>query len=101
MYPHGELNRLAFHKALLRQRISWRREECAVAAAGALRPLAWLDRAIALWKQLRPFAKLAAIPLTLLAKRVLFPRFRVFSSLLRWGPAIFGAARMVGAMRRS
>lgn len=100
MYPDGELTRLARHKAILRERISLRREEFAFAAAAAIRPLAWLDRVVALWRQIRPFAKVAAIPLALLAKKVFFPRFRIFTSLFRWGPAIFGAARLANAMRR-
>ena len=100
MYPDGELTRLSYHKAALRRRIAIRREECAAAAAGATRPLAWLDRAIVWWKKVKPLTKVVAIPLTLLAKRLIFPRFRLFSSLLRWGPALFGAAKMAGAFRR-
>ena len=53
MYPDGELNELAVYKAILRRRISRRREDCAVAATGALRPLAWLDRAIVFGKSAR------------------------------------------------
>lgn len=100
MYPTGELSRLARHKALVCQRISRRRDELAAAATEAMRPLTWLDRAVALWQQIKPLAKIAAIPLAMLAKKVFFPRFRIFSSLLRWGPAIFGAVRMATAMRR-
>ena len=77
-----------------------RREECVVAAERLTRPLLWLDRAAAWWKQVRPFAKLAAIPLALLAKRLIFPRIKVFRSAFRWGPAIFGAIKMASAMRR-
>lgn len=40
MYPDGELNELAVYKAILRRRITRRREDCVAAAAGALRPLA-------------------------------------------------------------
>jgi len=100
MYPDRELDRLAWHKASLRQRISVRRVECTVAAEELTRPLLWLDRAAIWWKQVRPFAKLAAIPLALLAKRLIFPRFRLFRSAFRWAPAIFGAIKMASAMRR-
>ena len=100
MYPDGELNRLARHKAILRERITLRREECAIAAAAAIQPLAWLDRVVTMWRKVRPYAKLAAIPLGLLVKRAFFPRFRIFRSLFRWAPAIFGAARLASAMRR-
>jgi hypothetical protein len=100
MYPDSELTHLSWHKAALRHRISLQREVCAAAAADVVRPLVWLDRATTLWKQIRPFAKLAAIPLALLAKRMIFPRFKLFGSLFRWGPAIFGAFRMASAMRR-
>ena len=101
MYPSGELNQLALHKARLRLRISHRRDELAIAAAEAARPLEWLDRAVAWWRKVKPVAKLAAIPLSLLVKRVLFTRLRIFTSLLRWGPAIFGAMRLASAWRRS
>lgn len=100
MYPDGELKRLARHKEILRERISLRREECAIAAAAAARPLAWLDRVVALWRQIRPLARVAAIPLGLLAKRLFFPRLRLFTSLFRWAPAIFGAVKLASAMRR-
>jgi hypothetical protein len=91
---------LGWHKAALRRRITLRRLETADAVAEVVRPLHWLDRAAALWQQVKPFAKLAAIPLGLMAKRVFFPRFKLFGSLFRWGPAIFGAFKMAGAMRR-
>ena len=100
MYPDGDLARLDAHKTALRRRIGARREECAAATRGVERPLAWLDRAVALWRRLRPFAALAAIPLTLLAKRALLPRLRIFSTLVKWAPAIFGASRAISALRR-
>ena len=100
MYPDGELNELAVYKAILRRRITRRREDCVVAASGAMRPLAWLDRAILVWRQISPFAKLAAIPVALLLKRALFPRAGLFGKLLRWAPAIFSDTRAVTALRR-
>lgn len=100
MYPDDDLKHLAWHKATLRQRITLQREVCVAAAKDVVQPLHWLDRAVALWRQVRPFAKLAAIPLALLAKRMILPRFKLFGSLFRWGPAIFGAVRMASAMRR-
>ena len=100
MYPDGELNELAVYKAILRRRISRRREDCAVAATGALRPLAWLDRALVFWRQISPLAKLAVIPVGLLLKRVLFPRVGFFGKLLRWAPMLFTAGRAFTAMHR-
>ena len=99
MYPDGDLNRLAFHKATLRTRIRVRREETAAAAAVAVKPLQWLDRALAWWKKAKPIAALLAIPVALLAKRVIFKRFHLFRKIFRWGPAIFGAVRLFGAIR--
>jgi hypothetical protein len=89
MYPDGELNRLATHKLALRRRIHIERAQCVIAAAGAARPLAWLDRAVALWHKITPFAKLAALPAALLFKRTFFPRLKLFSILLRWAPLAF------------
>ena len=100
MYPDGDLVRLDAHKAVLRRRIDARRDDCAVALRGVERPLAWLDRAVALWRRLRPFAALAVIPLTLLAKRALLPRLRIFGTLVKWAPVIFSAGRAFSALRR-
>jgi len=100
MYPHGELAGLEVYKAALRQRIAARRVECAVAAAGAVRPLIWLDRAVVLWRKIRPLARLATIPLALLLKRTLLPRAGILTSLLRWTPAIFSAGRVIFSLRR-
>jgi hypothetical protein len=101
MYPNGELTRLAARKSALRLQIGHRRLECAHAAAGVERPLAWLARAIAFWRRISPVAKLAAIPLVLLLKRTLLPRAGLFTSLLRWTPAIFSAGRALGTLRRA
>jgi hypothetical protein len=100
MYPNGDLARLDAHKTALRRRIGARREDCAAALRGVERPLAWLDRAVALWRRLRPFAALAAIPLTLLAKRTLLPRLRILGTLVKWAPVIFGAGRAFSALHR-
>jgi len=100
MYPDGELARLADYKAALRLRIGLRRVECATAVAGVERPLLWLDRAIAWWHRIGPFAKLAAIPVALLVKRTLFPRAGLFTSLLKWTPMIVSAGRAFSALRR-
>jgi hypothetical protein len=67
MYPDRELTRLAAHKATLQRDIAVRRAQCAEAAAQVAQPLEWLDRMLAWWRQLSPFAKLAAVPLGLLA----------------------------------
>ncbi len=101
MYPSRELDRLARHKAALCCRIAHRRLECAEAVAGVERPLRWLDRAIAFWQRVSPVAKVAAIPLALLAQRTLFRRMKIIPTLLRWAPLAFSAGRVFGAMRRS
>ena len=93
MYSHDELIRLDGHKALLRHRIAGRREQCAAAFAGVTRPLVWLDRVQALWRRISPLAKIATLPLALVAKRVLFPRAKLLGTLLRWGPVLLGVVR--------
>jgi hypothetical protein len=95
MYPNRELTRLAARKAALRWDIALRRVQCAEAAARVARPLAWLDRMLAFWRQLSPLAQFAAVPLGLLIKRTIFPRRNVLRSLVRWGPFVFGAARAI------
>jgi hypothetical protein len=95
MFPQQELNRLSARKIALRRDIFHRRARCAEDAAHAIRPLEWLDRAIALWRQFAPFAGLAAVPLGLLVRRVAFPRLRILRMLVRWSPLIAGAVRVV------
>lgn len=93
MYPRGELIALERRKVWLRGRIARHRWQCRQAAGSLARPLDWLDRALAQWRRISPFLKLAAVPLGLIFKRSLFPRVRIFSSLLRWAPVAFSALR--------
>ena len=93
MYPEFELNRLAALKAGLRRRIGVQRTTCARAATQVLRPLAWLDRALALWDRVSPLAKIAAVPLGFLLKRSPSAPPRLLGKLLRWGPIVLGAVR--------
>jgi hypothetical protein len=93
MYPDRELIRLAAYKAALQRDIALRRVQCEALAVQVARPLEWLDRVVAFWRRLSPFARYAAVPLGLLVKRAVFPRMKVLRALLRWGPLIFGAAR--------
>jgi hypothetical protein len=93
MYPEPQLIRLAASKAALRGRIHARRAESMVLFAGVLRPVAWLDRALGLWRRLSPFATFAAIPLALVLRRTGRQRGGIFGTLLRWGPAAFGLLR--------
>lgn len=92
MYSRDELIRLDRHKSALRHRIAGRRVQFAEGFAGVARPLVWLDRVQALWRRISPLAKLAALPVALVTKRVLFPRAKLLGTLLRWGPVVLGAA---------
>ncbi len=101
MYSHRELTRLGAHKAALRQRIARRRIECAAVATRALQPVAWLDRMVALWRRVAPFAPFAALPLGFLFPRPAAKRAGLLGPLLRWGPVLFGVVRhLTGAARR-
>lgn len=95
MYPHQELTRLMAYKAALRQRIATRRAHCAVLAGRALRPLAWADRALALWRQYAPLAGLALGALGFAARRRETAPPSWPARLLRWAPSILGAVRAV------
>ena len=96
MYPQPELSRLAAHKAALQRGITLRRTRCVAAAAQIVRPLAWLDQAMALWRRISPVAKLTAIPLAIVAGRTLLPRMKILGTFLRWAPAVLGAVRSFG-----
>jgi hypothetical protein len=96
MYPQQELNQLAVRKAVLRRDIACRRAQCAEAAARVAQPLEWLDRMLAIWRQLSPLVQFAAVPLGLLIQRTVFPRLKILRTILRWSPLVFGAMRVVG-----
>lgn len=101
MYPDQELRRLAAVKERLQVDIAARRRQCADAAARITRPLEWLDRVAAFWRKFSPLIQVTALPLGFLVKRAFFPRFRVLTSLARWGPIAYGALRGMGSMLRS
>ena len=100
MYPNTELTRLSAHKDAVRRRISGRREATAVALAGAVRPLEWVDRALAMWRKVSPVAKVVALPLALLLKKTLFRRAKILGTLVRWAPLALGIFRATKAVRR-
>ncbi|MBL9186194.1 MAG: hypothetical protein JNK23_01815 [Opitutaceae bacterium] len=94
MYPAQELKELAARKRTLRRDIALHRAQCATAAARLAQPVAWIDRMLASWRRLAP---LAAVPLALLAARIVFPRQKILPTLVRWAPLAFNAARGLGA----
>jgi len=93
MYPQRELTRLAAYKAALQRDIALRRAQCAEAAARVAQPLKWLDRMQAWWRRVSPLALFAGVPVSFLIERPVFPRLKILSSLVRWGPLVFGAVR--------
>lgn len=100
MYPERELNRLAFYKAALRRDIALSRAQCAAAAARAAQPIAWLDRAMAFWRRLTPLVPFTAVPLGFLAERTILSRLKIFGSIVRWGPLVYGTVRGISSITR-
>jgi hypothetical protein len=99
MYPNGNLNELAVHKIAVRQRIASRRRACVDAAERLAEPLEKIDHVLAQWRRISPVAKVAAVPLAMGLKKILFPRAKIFGSLLRWGPIAFKIFRGFKAAR--
>ena len=97
MYPQRELIRLAAHKTAVRRCIAVHRLECVVAVTRVARPFAWLDRVMGFWRQLSPFAQLAALPLGVFFARKFFPRLKTLGALLRWAPLVTGAVRALSS----
>ncbi len=95
MHPERELALIAQRKSVLQLRIALRRTECAHAATTVLRPLTWLDRAIALGRQISPYVDLAAGPLASIFTRTESNAGRKFGWLFRF------ARLLVHAFRRS
>lgn len=71
MYADRELAELASRKVVLQARITVRRMECQLAAMHIARPLAFIDRVWARWKQLSPWVKMLGLPLGFVAVRKL------------------------------
>ena len=94
MYPQPELSRGEARKAAVRRSIAGRRAQCEEAATLAVQPLALLERMVALWRQLAPYAGLAAIALTFRPKQASAPPPTVLRTLLRWSPILFGLLRL-------
>ncbi len=98
MYPDRDLIWLAGYKAALRRNMAVRRVLCAEAAARVTRPLAWLDRVLAFRRRLPPLVSLAVVPLGLLLARAVFPRLKIFGSIVGWSSLASRVARGVGAV---
>lgn len=88
MYPSRELSDLARRKALLRQSIARRRNECASAVAEIARPLAWFDRAQDLWRRVAPLLGVF-VASGGVGARTFFPRRKFLHRLARWTPVLF------------
>jgi hypothetical protein len=100
MYPSSELAELERRKIVLRQRIAVTRLRCVALAGEAARPVHLLDRVIAQWRRISPFAKLAFIPLALLfGRRITRGRRSWFSRVLSFLPLALRGARVFRAHR--
>ena len=99
MYPDGDLNQLALRKIALRQRILLRRRECVARAERIAQPLEKIDDLVKRWRRISPLTKLAAVPVAMLFKRLIFPRTKILGSLFRWGPIAFKILRGLRATR--
>ena len=101
MFPQRELNRLALYKVALRRDVTFRRVQCVRAVAPVIRPLAWCDRALALWRGVRLLAPITAVPLRHLLVGLLIRR-GFLRWIFTWGPLIAGVGRgLRSAGRRS
>ncbi len=99
MYPTRDLNELAGLKAAMRRRIAYRRAACARHAGRALRPLHWVDHALAQWRRLGPLTRFVAGPIGLWLVRALTRRHKLAGRMLRWGPMIWSVVRGFGQAR--
>lgn len=99
MYAQRELARLRDLKAVHRYRIGLRRVVCAVQAERVLRPLRWVDRASAAWRQLGPLGRAATGPVGFWLLRALFRRRQLAGPLMRWGPTIWNIVKGFGRGR--
>lgn len=96
MFADDQLNELARRKELVRARVGLRRLQMIVTAGELARPVAWIDRGLALWRQFSPLVKTAGIPLGLLGLRRLFQRSRAPATKPKEGKGWIGI--LLGAL---
>lgn len=105
MFPNQDLTDLARRKALLQANIALCRLDCRTAATALTRPIALIDRGLAMWRRVSPAAKLFAIPAGLLVSRF-FGRSRPgrsrggkFATVMSLVPLILRGAKLAMAAR--
>ena len=99
MYPDGDLSKLELRKVALRQRIHLRRRECVARATRVAEPLEKIDDLMARWRRISPLAKVAAVPMAMILKKLIFPRAKILGSMVRWAPLAFKILRGFKAAR--
>ena len=93
MYPSGQLALLQARKIVVRRRIAIGRMHCEDYAAEIAQPLAFIDRAIVMWRKIQPWVKILSVPAGLLIARSRGRRFGQMRSLLRWVPLVLSVVR--------
>ncbi|MEN9840458.1 MAG: hypothetical protein RL376_258 [Verrucomicrobiota bacterium] len=88
MYPRQSLIRLAAHKAELRRKIALQRAECVATAHEVARPLAWVDHAFTVVRELPPLARAGLAVMGLWVRRTALERLSHLSAALRWVPLV-------------
>lgn len=88
MYPRQSLIRLAAHKAALRREIALQRAECVATTREVARPLAWVDRAVAVVQEIPPLARAGLAVMGLWVRRAALQRLSHLSAALRWVPLV-------------
>ena len=91
-----ELKVLAVRKAAVRARIAARRAELSAAAAGLTGPIQFLERGVALWREVPESAR-AAIPAGFEFAKKVAPKLAGPLGLLKYAPI---AARAFGIFRK-
>lgn len=91
MYPRAELVELQACKTALQRRILVRRWEVALDVCQGARPLRFVDQVYGQWRRISPFAKLAAVPISLWLKQKFFRPRKISGLILRWLPTLVGA----------
>jgi hypothetical protein len=100
MYPQPELSRGVARKAAVRRSIALRRMQCVMAATQAAQPLALFERMVTVWRQLAPFAGVAAVAFGFRRTQGGSPHRGFISTLLRWGPIVAGLLRLYRSTRK-
>ncbi len=101
MYPDKDLGQIERRKASIRARIHRRRMDCIELCGELARPVGWIDAGMARWRCLSPWARLAMVPIGLMAGQRLRRGRRTLTRIVQLAPMVVSLVRTARHYRAS